>query len=194
MKIIRKITDTQFFFLLGMLFFVGSCTRLSEFEIDKSAGLNGGFEVSRNGLPVNWLIYTSNTVTEADFKIVLDKDVFKEGQQSLRFDVQKCSSVGGWKSPGFTNEFFEIGKFKGEARYKVGFWIRNDGTEFAISAGGVAAQKGNMSILIKKNKQIMDWKYYEYHIDIPADRWLRIELNILQSGTFWIDDLQIEKE
>ena len=194
MKTLTLKSKTSFLITLCTLLMCGSCNQMSEKIKDESAGMNGGFEVSKNGIPVNWLMFTSNTVPDADFNIVLDKNVFKEGKQSLRFDVDKCSSAGGWKSPGFTNEFVEMGKYKGEGKYKLSFWIKNEGTEFKISAGGVSAMKGNMITLIQENKQIKDWKLLEYQIDIPKDRWLRMGLNILQQGTFWIDDIQIEKE
>jgi len=195
MKKIRKITSTKFFLLLSLMFLLAACFgQMSELEKDKSAGLNGGFEVSSNGLPVNWLMYTPNTVKEADFKIVLDNEVYKEGKQSLMFDVVKCSSIGGRFSPGFTNEFFESGKFEGEGIYKLSFWVKNEGSKFKISAGGVSAMKGNMAVLIDEDEQISDWKLLEYKIDIPKDNWLRMELNVLQAGTFWIDDIKIEKE
>ena len=191
----RKITSIKSFVLLILMFLLIGCFgQMSELEKDKSAGLNGGFEVFRNGLPVNWLMYTPNTVKEADFKIALDNEVYKEGKQSLRFDVVKCSSIGGRFSPGFTNEFFESGKFEGEGIYKLSFWVKNEGSIFKISAGSVSAKKGNMTTLIEEKEQISDWKLFEYHIDIPKDNWLKMELNILQPGTFWIDDIQIEKE
>ena len=68
---------------------------MSEQIRDNSAGINGGFEVSKDGLPVNWLMYTSSTVPKADFEIILDKKDFKEGEQSLRFDVKECEDIGG---------------------------------------------------------------------------------------------------
>lgn len=179
--------------LLSLTAFLGGCKQFSETVKDKSVGLNGGFEVSKNGLPVNWIMYTPNTVPNADFKIVLDEDIFKEGKQSLKFDVQKCSSTSGWKSPGFTNEFFEIGRYKGEGSYNLSFWIKNNGTKFNISAGGVSTKEGDMKILIEGNETLNDWKFLEYEIDVPKDRWLRMQLNILQPGTFWIDDIEIEK-
>ena len=193
MKTFRIMVITQFLLLLSLLAFLGGCKQYSETVKDKSAGLNGGFEVSKNGLPVNWLMYTSNTVPDADFEIVLDKDIFKEGKQSLKFDVQKCSSTGGWLSPGFTNEFFEIGKYKGEGLYNLSFWIMNNGTRFNISAGGVAALVGDMKTLIEGNDTLDDWKFFEYKIEVHKDRWLRLQLNILHPGTFWIDDIKIEK-
>ena len=109
--------------LLAGLFSIAGCQPLSEKVTDATVGLNGGFEADRNGLPVNWLMYTPRTVDDAEFAIVLDRDIVKEGQQSLRFDVERCSSVGGWRSPGFTNEFAEVGKFTGPAQYKLSFWI-----------------------------------------------------------------------
>ena len=127
---------------------------MSEKETDISAGLNGGFEVSRNGLPVNWLMYTSNTVPDSDFKVVLDRDIYKEGEQSLKYEVNRCASTGGWHSPGFTNEFFEAGKYEGEGRYKLSLWIRNSGSKFRISAGGIAPYKGEMKTLIENDEQI----------------------------------------
>lgn len=179
--------------ILSLVLILSGCNQMSEKETDSTAGLNGGFEISKNGLPVNWLMFTNNTVPEADFTIELDEEVFMEGKQSLKFDVKKCSSTGEWLSPGFTNEFYDIGKFEGEAIYKLSFWIMNHGTTFKVSGGSVAEKEGDMKTLIEGNKEIDDWKLLEYEIDVPKDRWLRMQLNILQPGTFWIDDIKIEK-
>jgi len=179
--------------ILGLLLTISGCLQMSECEIDKTAGLNGGFEIVNNNLPVNWLMYSSNTVPNSDFKIAFDKNIFKEGKQSLRFDVKNCSSTGGRLSPGFTNEFYDIGVFEGEANYKLSFWIKNNGTKFRVEAGGVAPYKGDIKVLIESDEQIEDWKYFEYKINVPIDRHLRIQLNVLTSGTLWIDDVQIVK-
>ena len=178
--------------MLGLLVLTG-CMQMSEKETDESAGINGGFEVTKNSLPVNWLMYTPNTVPDGEFKIIIDKNVFKEGKQSLRFDVVNCSSTGGWHSPGFTNEFSDSGQFEGEVIYKLSFWIKNNGTKFRVESGGVAPYKGEMKVLIESDEQIEDWKYLEYKINVPEERHLRMELNILEPGTFWIDDIQIDK-
>lgn len=194
MKTQKLKSKLSFLFPLCSILILGSCNQMSKQIKDKTAGINGGFEVAKNGMPVNWLMYTPNTVKDADFKIVLDNKVYKEGRQSLRFDVVKCSSIGGRFSPGLTNEFVESGKFEGEGSYKLSFWVKNDGSTFKISAGGVSATKGNMKVLIDEDEQISDWKHLEYQIDIPKDNWLRLELNVLKPGTFWIDDIQIEKK
>lgn len=179
--------------LLGLVLILSGCNQVSEKETDITAGLNGGFEISKNGLPVNWLMYTNKTVPKADFTIELDQGVFMEGKQSLKFDVKKCSSTGGWYSPGFTNEFSESGPFEGDGFYKLSFWIKNHGTTFNISAGGVASMVGDMKILIESDQQIEEWKYLEYEISVPKDWHLRMQLNILQPGIFWIDDVKVKK-
>ncbi|WP_242158217.1 hypothetical protein [Aestuariivivens sediminis] len=60
-------------------------------------------------------MYTSITVPDSNFKIVIDDGIFLEGKQSLNFDVKDCQDIGGWASPGFTNQFHEIGSFKEES-------------------------------------------------------------------------------
>jgi len=191
---IRKIISVKFYLFATLIIIIVGCMPMSEIEIDKSAGINGGFEIIKNGLPVNWNIYTPKTVKEADFAIVIDSVDYKEQKHSLRFNVNKCSSIGGKFSPGFTSEFLEPGKFEGKARYKLSFWVKNVGSTFKISAGGVTFKNGNMKTLIEENKTIPQWKLLEYMIEVPENNWLRMELNILKPGIFWIDGVKIEKE
>ena len=98
------------------------CQQMSEHVKDDSAGINGGFEVAVQGLPVNWLLYTPNTVPKGQFEIILDKEDFKEGTQSLKFEVQECSPTGGWHSPGFTKQF----DIENGSTIKLSFGVKND--------------------------------------------------------------------
>ena len=182
-----------YFFLLCLIFVLSGCGPKSEKESDVSAGVNGGFEITKNKLPVNWLMYTPNTVPGSDFTIGLDNTIFKEGKQSLKFEVENCSNIGGANSPGFTNQFSEVGGFQGEGVYKLSFWIKNKGTKYRVIAGGVSPFEGEMKAILEDNKDIDEWKLYEYNINIPQDMELKLELNILEPGTFWIDDIQIVK-
>ena len=180
-------------YLIVLSLLLTGCQQFSEAEIDRSAGLNGGFEISKNNLPVNWAMYTPNTVPDANFKIELDKENFVEGKQSLKFEVTTCKDIGGWLSPGFTNQFHEVGSFKGKGTYKVSFWIMNKESKFRISAGGVSPKLGEMNTLLEGDSNITEWQLQEFNIDIPKDMELRLELNILKPGTFWIDNIQVEK-
>ena len=129
-----------------------------------------------------------------NLKSILDKTDF-QGRiaQSLRFDVRSCNSTGGWGSPGFTNEFEEIGKFEGEGDYKLSFWIRNEGSKYRVNAGGVSPFKGHMKTLVESSESSEEWTFYEFDIHVPEENHLRMELNILQPGTLWIDDVRVKK-
>jgi len=189
-KIINSLNCITLFCLIGFLY---GCSSFSEKETDKSAGVNGGFEISKNGLPVNWLMYSPNTVPNSDFSIELDNTIFMEGKQSLKFDVKNCSEVGGRYSPGFTNQFSEVGGFLGDNTFKVSFWIKNHGSKYRLDAGGVAPYEGEMKVILEDKKDIDEWEFHEYDIIVPQEMELRLQLNILEPGTFWIDDIQIEK-
>ena len=67
--------------------------------------MNGGFEIVKESLPVNWYFYSPETVPEGDFDIIVDAANFKEGKKSVKFLVRKCTSVGGRYSPGLFNNF-----------------------------------------------------------------------------------------
>ncbi|NMM50671.1 hypothetical protein [Marinigracilibium pacificum] len=179
---------TQFHLILTIsLIFIG-CTQMSESYTDKNAGINGGFEVSKNGIPANWLLYTPKTVPEGNFKIILDSKYKKEGNQSLKFDIKSCAGIEGWRSPGLTKEYNNMT----EGQYKLSFWVMNKGTEFSVKAGGVSDKSGSMKNLIKSDEQINNWEFYECNVSVPKGEWLRIEINLLKPGEFWIDDLKIE--
>ncbi len=50
---------------------IAGCFPRSEHIADQAVGLNGSFEIDQNGLPVNWLVYTPNTIKDADFLVIL---------------------------------------------------------------------------------------------------------------------------
>lgn len=161
-------------------------------------GFNGGFEVTKSGLPVSWSFYTQRTVPTGDFDIVMDTTDFKEGEQSLKFVVRKCEPTGGRLSPGFFNEFHienhnPPGPFEtkpGET-YKISFWAKNAGSEFVFKARGVSALDGDKGVVIRSKETFNEWRRFECTYTIPPKMWLRLELNVVQPGTFWMDDIQI---
>lgn len=163
---------------------------MSELLVDKNVGMNGSFEYTKSGLPVNWILYTPFTVPEGDFEIIVDTTEFKDGKQSLKFLVRKCSANGGWHSPGFCNEY----PAKSGETYRITFWVKNDGCQFAIGIGGISAGAGDFHAIANSQETIESWQFYEYHYTVPQEMTrIRIETNILKPGSFWIDDIRIEK-
>ena len=169
---------------------LAACTKMSETVENESAGLNGDFEITESGMPVNWIFYTPKTVPDSDFDLVIDREEFKSGKQSLKFVVRECSTTGGRLSPGFTRE---VAAEPG-ATYRVSFWAKNHGSELRFILGGVSAWEGKYGEEARISEPIEEWKRMEYEFRMPEDyERLRLELNVLKPGTFWIDDLNVEK-
>jgi uncharacterized protein (TIGR03067 family) len=171
-------------------------TGTSEYVEFRPAGLNGSFEITQYGLPVNWHMSTPKREQGSDFDIMMDTTDFKEGKQSLKFVVRKCDEKRG---PGFFKEFapnqnppaaFET---KPGETYRISFWAKNAGSEFVFKARGVSSFKGDEGVVIRSKETINEWRRFECTYTIPPKMWLRIHLNVVQPGTFWIDDIRIVK-
>lgn len=155
---------------------------------DESVGMNGSFEVTKSGLPVNWLVYTPRTIPTGDYDLVIDTTEHESGRQSLKFVVRECSPVGGWHSPGISKEY----PATPGVTYTVGVWVKNEGAEFVVRFGGVSAFKGEYETVVRTDESIGAWRHYQLDYTLPSkyDR-LRLEMNVLRPGTFWIDDVTI---
>jgi hypothetical protein len=164
------------------------CDKMSECVRDESAGMNGGFEITRSGLPVNWLLYTPRTVRTGDFDVIIDTVDYRAGRQSLKFVVRECSPDGGWRSPGFSQEY----PATPGTTYTVGLWVKNDGTEFVAKIGGVSDFKGQHDTIVRSSATIGTWRHYEHRYTMPPefDR-IGFELNVLRPGTFWVDEVTL---
>lgn len=162
----------------------------SETVQDEKAGLNGSFEIGKNGKPVNWLLYTQKTTGSGNFSLMLDQNISKDGKQSLRFDVSECSAEGGWKSPGLSQEL----KAEPSADYVLRCWVKNQGSEFSIRFNGVSAFEKSDGPELRSAESHQDWQKIELHYKMPENmERLRMELNLLKPGTFWIDGIEIVK-
>ena len=68
------------------------CMKPVMVELDPSAGFNGSFEKIKHGLPLNWYIYTPEEFGKS-YKLIFDTKHVKEGEQSLKFEIQKNDTV-----------------------------------------------------------------------------------------------------
>lgn len=160
----------------------------SEFVLDNSAGMNGGFEIIRSGLPVNWLVYTPKTIPTGDYDLIIDTLDYQAGKRSLKFVVRECSPVGGWHSPGLSKEH----QATPGTTYTVGFWVKNDGAQFRVRIGGISATEGRYETIVQSADTIATWRYYEHKYRMPPEfDKIRFQLNVLRPGTFWIDEVTI---
>ena len=176
--------------LMSIPFVTGCSGRMSEHYPSAHAGLNGGFEGTQSGYPVNWMLYTPKTVPGADFDLLMDEGEVQSGERSLKVVVRDCSDVGGWRSPGFCREL----KAKPGATYKIQFWVKQDSGTFTFQAGGINAKRGDYSEKQIVSESSGSWKQYTYTCKVPeAYERLRLEWNAIQPGQYWIDGLTVEE-
>ncbi len=171
---------------------LGSCTsQMSQSVMDKKAGLNGGFELVKNGLPVNWLCYTQLTTGSGDFDIYANEADKTEGKQSLTIDVRTCSDKGGRFSPGLAKEFEVI---PGET-YVITFKVKQTTTQTKITLNAVAAIRKSDDLIIRLKEPITDWQTLSYEYKVPASMpRIRFEISVLKPGIFQIDEVTIRKK
>ena len=88
-----------------------ACAPLSESVEDASVDLNGGFERVEAGLPVNWIVYTPDTVPSGSFELRFDRADRREGEQSLQAVVEDfAGSLLGGASPQKEREELFVGE------------------------------------------------------------------------------------
>ena len=166
------------------------CRQFSEQIEDQSVGMNGGFEHTESGLPVNWLVYTPATIPTGDYELLFDRTDFKEGAQSLKFLVHECSSTGGWHSPGITQQY----PVTPGASYLISFWIKSEDSDWVVAYAGVAPKTGAPYEIVDSSNATGDsWHRVERQYTIPQEyKEIRFELTIRSPGTVWIDDVRID--
>ncbi|MBN8705374.1 MAG: hypothetical protein J0L62_05825 [Bacteroidetes bacterium] len=177
-------------FLPVLLLLSTGCSQMSESVMDDKTGLNGGFETVVNSLPVNWLVYTEKTIGNGDFDILPDSEDVREGKKSLRFTVRECSAQGGRFSPGVAREMDAVAG----SVYRLSIQVKNEGTLYRISAGGVTGETGEVKLLIETSETNSTWTILTFDVPVSADySRLRFEISILSPGTLRVDDLQVMK-
>lgn len=175
--------------LILSFFHLIACAPMSETRQDLTAGLNGGFEVFQDGLPVNWQVYSPKTVPDAEFSLRPDTIEKREGRQSIRFDVDHCRSLGGRLSPGLATE---LPVTPGEM-ITVSFWMKQTGV-LSIRSGAVSAHEGRVSEKIRQKGSSNQWARYTVTDSIPEPfTTYRFELSVLEPGTVYFDDFRMEQ-
>lgn len=168
-----------------------SCSRkMSESVHNEQAGFNGSFEYAENGMPANWLLYTARTTGSGDFDLVLDSIDPKDGTQSFKYVVRSCESKGGRFSPGMAQE----AAVEPGIKYRVSFWVKNEGTEYSVKLSAVNAFGAEQGPVHRSSESTGEWTQHTYDYTIPASmNKLRFELNVLKPGVLSIDKVSVEK-
>ncbi len=188
LKPIYTMKNKLLLFGLCLMTLVSCMKEMSESIRDESAGLNGGFEKTKNNLPLNWLVYTQNTAGYGDFSILIDSINAIEGKQCLHFAVKDCSKEGGRFSPGISTEI----KAQAGNTYKISCKIKNRGSAFCIRLSGVNAFEASPGPELCSSESIPEWREIELEYTLTENmEKLRLEVSVLSPGDFWIDHVKI---
>lgn len=78
----------------------------------------------------------------------------------------------------------------------MSFWLKNIGCEVRLrirSEKPKVAPPGILEVLGERELGTNEWRRFEYVYTVPETYCnIRFEVNILQPGTLWIDDVRIE--
>jgi hypothetical protein len=166
------------------------CNRMSVREKDDTAGFNGGFEIERSGLPVNWYFHHP-PIKRGDMEVSLDTSDPVEGRQSLKVVVHRVGDEVGWRAPGL----FQVTAAEPSRAYRVSFWCKNAGCELSLRLNSEQPKTATESVelvLSAGNTSPDTWKRFELDYTVPeAYDNIRFQLGMSKPGTFWIDDIQI---
>ena len=173
---------------------------------DRSAGVNGDFEVVRGGFPANWIL-SRYPLRSGDVEAVIDTTEAVSGNRSLKIIVHRYADADRWKPFVFRS----IDAIEG-ATYDVSFWLKsrncrvlmelgNEG-RYHMFGGPSAEEQADYDahprireILGREETGHNEWRRVHYRYTVPeTDGSLRFELKFLSTGTLWIDDVRIERQ
>lgn len=170
---------------------------MSRYMTRQFVGVNGGFEIEKDGIPVNWGVYTPEGT-----KSSLDTAEHVEGKQSLKIVVDGV----GERLPTL-NHILDPVKTR---PHKVSFWLKNQGCTIDVSIRGtvchdlwapseaevrdLAAHPPIAKTLSNEETGAGTWRQFEYIYDVPkTDGSIHFILSMKTPGTLWIDDVRIEE-
>ena len=140
-------------------------------------------------MPANWYIYAPASYKKG-YDLIFDTVDAKEGRQSLKILINEVEQTHyEWAKPGF---FGAIDATIGD-QYIISFWIKNSNCDFKVKVASEAEGMHSEKI-VRTNETFGEWKYFEYKYTVPEPfPNVRFEVNIFSPGSFWIDDVRIEK-
>jgi len=169
-------------------FLLASCQSNELSKPNNEAGLNGSFETTDSGYPVNWAFFP-NPESDDIVQISVDTTKAQEGKQSLKLATKQSEKTVGFRSrrvpvqPGKT--------------YNISFAIQNDGCTLKVRRivqDRSGTDNRRSEIIVDTSSPTSDWKAFEETL-VVSDGEANVVLVFLVEGpgTLWIDDVHVEE-
>jgi hypothetical protein len=157
-------------------------------ERNAAAGLNGGFEITESGYPVNWSFFP-NPEADSTLQVVLDSSEVVEGSQSLRIVVRPSGRLPALRST-------QVAVQPGE-RYRLGMSFMNQGCSLKVNR--IVLDPSGMTV--RRRDLIIDtsipstaWETFEETLSVAQNEaQVMLVIMIGGSGTVWLDDVKVER-
>lgn len=165
-----------------------SCQSNELSKPNNESGLNGGFETTDSGYPVNWAFFL-NPESDDFVRISVDTTKAQEGKQSLELATDQSEKTVGFRSlrvpvqPGKT--------------YNISFAIQNDGCALKVRRivqDTSGTDNRRTEIIVETSSPTSDWETFEETL-VVSDGEANVVLVFLVDGpgTLWFDNVQVEE-
>jgi len=142
--------------LLGAsVFFLTACQRdeLSRGNIE--LGLNGSFEVTDTGYPVNWAFFP-NPESSDSLQVIMDPEHVVEGKHSLRVVTKETDKTTGFRSRRIS---VQPGK-----EYRIAMSVRTEGCTLKVNrivGDGFSKKNLRSGFIVDTGKASAEWNTYQ---------------------------------
>jgi len=168
---------------------LSSCGSHELFRSGSSSYLNGGFELTDDGYPVNWA-FGPNPKTTDSFSVFLDTEVHIAGTQSLRIESSAASATKVIRSQRIP--------VSGGTTYRVAFSAMTEGCTLRVrrtvmDSSGTTNMRAD-EIAVPKGT-VEGWQYFGEALAIaPGEAKVFLTFLVDGVGTLWCDAVTIEEE
>jgi hypothetical protein len=183
----RRTTALATMVVLASLLLV-SCQSDELSKRDSAAGLNGGFETTDSGHPVNWAFFP-NPESDDAFQVSVDTTTVQEGDQSLKLVTDQSDKTVGLRSRRVS---VQAGK-----TYKISFSVQNSGCKLTVRRVVQDASGTNnvrSEIIADTSTDTGGWETFEETL-LVSDGESNVVLIFLVDGpgSLWVDDVKVEE-
>lgn len=185
-KFMIAIVTAAVLFLIGMLLISHQSNEL--IILDRSAGLNGSFEISDSGYPVNWA-FGPNPEADDIFQVLLSSTKVFDEKKSLQIVTDQ-----GERTIAIRSQRVPVQPGK---TYSISFASKNDGC--ALKANRIIQDSSGTRVLrsdfiLNTSDSTKEWSTFEEILTI-SDKEDSVVLIFLVDGpgSLWLDNVNIEE-
>jgi len=153
-----------------------------------SAGLNGSFEITEAGYPVNWAFFP-NPASDSTLQVVLDTVQVVAGHHSLKLVVRPSDVLPALRS---TQAPVQPGE-----RYRLSMSYRNEGCTLKVNR--IVQDRSGMTnrrqdLVIDTSVSSTEWQTFaETLAVVKGEAKVFLVIMIDGSGSLWLDDVRLER-